>query len=267
MRAVVNAVLVLSAMGGLFGLALAVASKLFAVKQDARYASLLDALPGANCGGCGFAGCAAYAQAILNGSAELGRCAAGGQETAEKLAALMGREPVLVEKRVAFVRCQGTDCKRKGDYVGLEDCLAAMKVAGNGPSACANGCLGFGNCTKVCRFGAISVRNGVAVVDQARCTGCMACQSACPRHVIVQIPASAVQTLACANTDPGAKVRALCENGCLGCWACEKRCPSGAISVRQNLAEIQYAACTACGQCASACPRGLLKLGAPAAKR
>ena len=149
---ILYAFLVLGVMGAVFGCILAVASKVFAVETDDRLEPIIEALPGANCGGCGYAGCAAYAQAIIDGKAEIGRCAAGGSAAAAKISAIMGVEAKEVERTVALVRCRGYDRQLKGPYDGLEDCVAASKVAGRGPISCKFGCLGFGNCVRAVSY-------------------------------------------------------------------------------------------------------------------
>ena len=157
MQNVLYAILVLGCMGAVFGLVLAIASKVFAVKTDERLEPLIEALPGANCGGCGFSGCAAYAQAVLEGKARIGKCAAGGKSCADTMAKIMGQEPVEMERMVAMVTCHGVDAIPKGNYEGLRDCISASRVAGKGPMLCEYGCLGFGNCVKVCPTGAIRI--------------------------------------------------------------------------------------------------------------
>mgnify|MGYP000281977534 CR=1 FL=1 len=156
MKEILYAVLVLGIMGAVFGAVLAIASKVFAVKTDERLPKLIEALPGANCGGCGFAGCQAYAQAVLEGRAEIGLCVAGGQASADQMAAVMGVTAAKTERVVAMVRCRGHHTA-KARYDGIHDCRSAMFVGGNGPSACPSGCLGFGSCVSVCRFDAIHV--------------------------------------------------------------------------------------------------------------
>lgn len=245
-------------MGAVFGLILAIASKVFAVKTDDRLEPITEALPGANCGGCGFAGCGAYAQAILDGKAEIGRCAAGGTEAARKIAAIMGVEAAEVERTVALVRCRGYDRQFKGPYDGLQDCLAASKVAGRGPISCKFGCLGYGNCVKTCKFGAISIQDGVAFVDREKCTGCMSCAAACPRHIIVPVHYGAHITVACSSTARGSVTLRGCDIGCIGCSKCQKACPKGAITVTSNLARVDYSLCDGCGLCVEVCPRGLI---------
>ena len=147
MEKIIYAVVILGVMGAVFGAILAIASKVFAVKVDERLPKLVEALPGANCGGCGFAGCQAYAQAVIDGKAPIGLCAAGGSDAAAKMSAVMGVEAQAVERKVAMVKCRGQHHLQKAAYSGIPDCRSAMFVTGNGPSGCPSGCLGFGTCT------------------------------------------------------------------------------------------------------------------------
>ena len=181
---ILYAILVLGFMGGVFGLVLAIASMVFYVEKDERLEPITEELPGANCGGCGFSGCAAYAQAIVDGKAPLGLCAGCSQENLDKIASIMGVESVEAVRQVALVKCRGTHATKKGSYEGIQDCAAAAKLAGNGPNNCAYGCLGFGNCVKACPHGAISLKDGVAWVDHEKCIGCMACVQYCPKEAI-----------------------------------------------------------------------------------
>ncbi len=255
---ILYAILVLGIMGGVFGLVLAVASRVFYVEKDARLEPVTEALPGANCGGCGYSGCAGYAQAIIDGTAKLGLCASGGKESADKIAAIMGMESVDMERQVALVKCRGVHASKKGRYEGIMDCEAAAKLAGNGPNNCAYGCLGFGNCTRVCPEGAISLKGGVAWVDHEKCVGCMACAAACPRGIIEAIPYSQDIVVACSSKEKGAALRKFCDIGCIGCKMCEKTCQNDAIHVTDNLAHIDYTKCISCSACAEKCPRHLI---------
>lgn len=252
------AVGVLGGLGALFGLVLAVANRVFHVDTDPRLEPLTQCLSGANCGGCGFSGCGAYAQAVLEGKAPVGLCIAGGDECAKKMAEIMGVKAEKVARQVAFVRCAGTTARDKGVYEGIHDCLAATKVAGRGPLICKFGCLGFGNCTKACRFDAIHLENGVAKVDPDKCTGCMSCAAACPRKLIVPVTFGANIRVACASNARGSVTLRGCDIGCIGCFKCQKICPKGAIKVEKNLASIDYALCDQCGQCVEVCPRHLI---------
>ena len=266
---IVIAIAVLGGLGLIFGLVLAVASKVFYVETDPRLDKLNECLPGANCGGCGYAGCAAYAEAVLKGEAAIGACASGGDECAQAMAAIMGIKVEAFTRKVAMVRCSGNraydkdgnlvkGAKIKGEYEGFKDCLSASKVGGNGPLACKYGCLGFGTCVKACKFGAISIKGGVAVVDEDLCVGCMACAHACPRNVIVAVEPGRNTHIACASTAKGAVTTRGCTVGCIGCGLCKKICPEGAISVVDNLAVIDYSKCVDCGLCATVCPKKLI---------
>lgn len=259
---------ILGGLGLIFGLVLAAASKVFYVETDPRLELLNDALPGANCGGCGYAGCSAYAEAVLEGKAELGLCGAGGNDAVQAMAAVMGVEAAHQTRRVALVRCSGYQsvdesgqtlgAKRKGEYEGFKDCLAASKVGGNGPLACKFGCLGYGNCVKVCQFDAIRVVDGVAKVDSEKCTGCMVCASACPRNLIIPVAYDKHVIIACASHAKGAVTVRGCSQGCIGCGLCTKICPHDAITVENHLATIDYSKCTQCGLCAAVCPKKLI---------
>ena len=264
------AIAILGGLGLIFGLVLAAASKVFYVETDPRLDQLNECLPGANCGGCGFAGCGAYAEAVLKGEAPVGKCASGGNEAAKAMAAIMGVQAEEVTRKVAMVRCSGArtfdaegnltkGAKMKANYEGFHDCLAASKVGGSGPLSCKFGCLGYGSCTRVCKYGAISVKNGVAVVDEDLCVGCMACAQVCPRKVITAVEPDRNVVIACNSLAKGAVTNRACTIGCIGCGKCMKTCPSGAITITNNLAQIDYSKCTNCGECAKVCPKGLIK--------
>ncbi len=270
MTEILIAIALLGGLGLGFGLVLAAASKVFYVETDPRLDQLNECLPGANCGGCGFAGCGGYAEAVLNGEAPIGKCASGGNECAQAMAAIMGVKAEAVTRKVALVRCSGeklydeegnqTKCaKVKGNYEGFKDCLAASKVGGSGPLSCKFGCLGYGTCTKACKYGAISIVNGVAKVDETLCVGCMACAAVCPRNLIVPVEPDRNVVIACASLAKGAATTRSCTVGCIGCGLCKKICPKGAITVEKNLAVIDYTKCDNCGLCATVCPKKLIK--------
>jgi len=261
---------ILGGLGLIFGLVLSAASKVFYVETDPRLDQLNECLPGANCGGCGYAGCGGYAEAVLNGEAPIGKCASGGNECAQAMAAIMGIKAESVTRKVALVRCSGektydkdgnltSGARIKANYEGFRDCLAASKVGGNGPLSCKFGCLGYGSCTKACKYGAISVKNGVAVVDEDLCVGCMACAAACPRHLIVPVEPGRNVVIACNSMAKGAVTTRGCTVGCIGCGLCKKICPNDAITVTNNLAVIDYTKCDNCGLCATVCPKKLIK--------
>jgi Na+-translocating ferredoxin:NAD+ oxidoreductase RNF subunit RnfB len=267
---ILTAVGILGGLGLLFGLILAIVSKIFYVETDPRLDALNEALPGANCGGCGYAGCGAYAEAVLKGEAQIGLCASGGNDAAAAMAAVMGVKAEKVERRVAMVRCSGekvydkdgnllSGAKIKAEYEGFKDCRAASKVGGNGPLSCKFGCLGFGSCVKACQYGAIHIVNGVAKVDEDLCVGCMACAKACPRKLIIPVEPYRNVIIACASLAKGAVTNRGCTTGCIGCGLCTKICPQDAIKVEKNLAIIDYSKCDNCGLCATVCPRHLIR--------
>ena len=255
-----SAILLLGALGAGFGLVLAIASKVFEVKVDPRITEIAGVLPGANCGGCGFAGCNACATAIVNGQAQVNACPVCDGNQVTRIAAVMGVEVTAAERRVACVRCSGgTRAGKKFEYVGIKDCLAALKVCGNGPLDCSYGCMGFGSCVEACSFGAIFINDlGVAEVDRDLCTNCMKCAEACPRGLIVSVPYSADTLVLCNNKEKGAVAKNHCAISCIGCKLCEKNCETGAIKVVDNCAVIDYSLCTSCGICATKCPRKLI---------
>lgn len=268
-----NILIAIGILGGLglaFGLVLAGASKLFYVETDPRLEQLQECLPGANCGGCGYAGCSAYAEAVLKGEALVGRCVAGGNDCARAMGSIMGVEAENVVRKVALVRCSGyriydaegnqvSGARAKAHYEGVHDCIAASKVGGRGPLACKFGCLGYGTCMEACKYDAIHVVDGVAVVDEDKCVGCMSCAAICPRHLIIPVEPSRNVVIACASLAKGAVVNRSCSAGCIGCGLCKKICPKGAITIENNLAVIDYEKCDNCGLCATVCPKHLIK--------
>lgn len=259
LNSILYPMMALSLMGLLFGILLAFASKIFAVNTDERLSRILEVLPGANCGGCGYAGCSNLASEVVAGKAPVNACPVGGEKIAQQIAEIMGVKAEKQVRMTAYVKCSGGNTtKRKFNYKGMEDCLAAIKISG-GPIQCGSGCLGFGTCVKACQFGAIEVKNGIAVVDADKCTSCKKCLAACPKHIISLVPYEAGTHVLCSSEEKGSSVRNFCQTGCIGCRICERKCPAGAITVRNNLARIDYEICTGCGICAEACTRGLIK--------
>lgn len=261
LKAIAITIAILGGLGLVFGLILAIASKIFAVEEDPRKELLMEIMPGANCGACGFAGCSAYADAVIEGTTVVGACPVGGAALAQKMASIMGVTDVGASVRqVAMVRCNGSGSNRnRYNYEGIQNCLAASRVAAGGPLACRFGCLGYGSCMNLCDFGAISVEDGVAKVDTEKCVGCLKCISACPRNLITVVPYGSEVVIKCSSRDKGAFTRSACERGCIGCSLCVKACPSGAITVENNLASIDYNKCIACGACIEKCPQKLIR--------
>ena len=262
MESILYPALVFLAIGGVAGILLAVASKVFAVKKDEKAEKILEVLPGANCGGCGYSGCSTLADAIANGEAKVSACTAGGAEVAGKVASIMGVEAGEIKHMRAQVMCSGTNefAKKKYVYEGVDDCVAASKIGG-GSKLCPNGCIGLGTCAKACPFEAITVKEGVAAVDYTKCRGCGVCVSACPKHIIKLIPFNSRHWVGCMSEDNGKDTRAVCDVGCISCRLCEKNCPTGAITVDNFRAHIEYDKCIACDKCIDKCPRHIIWSG------
>ena len=251
-------VIVVTVIGLIAGLGLALASKFMAVPTDQKQEQIRDCLPGANCGACGFSGCDGYAEAIAKGEAEPDKCAPGGADTASKLAEILGVE-IDTSPKVAFIGCAGNRevTTLKYGYDGMMSCAAANLVYG-GPVSCEYGCIGYGDCAKACPFGAITIINGKPVVCENECVGCGKCVAACPKGVISLIPKGTKIKVYCNNKKKGAPVVKNCKVSCIACGMCEKACENGAIKVVDNLATIDYDLCTACGKCKEACKRGAI---------
>lgn len=254
---IITATVVVGAVGIFVGLFLGIAGIRFKVKVDEKEEAVLAALPGNNCGGCGFAGCSGLASAIAKGEAPVNACPVGGEPVGKKIAEIMGVEAESSVKKVAFVACQGDCDKAKKDYnyYGIEDCRMMSFVPGGGPKSCNSGCLGFGTCTKVCPFDAIHVVNGVAVVDRDACKACGKCIEVCPKKLISLIPYDAKLAVACSSADKGPVTMKACEVGCIGCGICVKNCPAQAVTVADFHASIDREKCTGCGICADKCPK------------
>ena len=234
---VVIAFLIVGILGLILGFGLAVAEKKLAVEKDPKLVALESSMPGANCGGCGFAGCQAYAEAVFNGTAAPGLCSPGGEALARKMGEILGVEVELKEKMTAFVFCRGGSEVTKTDYIykGMADCNAAALLQG-GPSGCKEGCLHLGSCISVCPVGAIGRdENGNIVVDKEKCIACGKCVSVCPNHVIKLIPYSLEWVCACNNHEPGGKVRKTCQVGCIGCKMCETKVDGSPFAVEAFL--------------------------------
>ena len=255
MSTVIIAVVIVALIGLIAGLGLSVCSVLMEVKGDPIVAELREALPGANCGACGYSGCDGYAEALSGGAAKPGLCSAGGKDVNEKLAAILGVAVTDVEKKAAFVHCCGTteNTSEKMIYKGVKTCKAANMQYG-GPSACIFGCIGLGDCASVCDFGAVKVTNGKAEVDRDLCIACGKCVKACPKGIIELLPVRAVAAVQCTNRDKGAVARKSCKVACIGCGKCERACEQGAVKVENNVAVIDTDKCIGCGKCVEGCP-------------
>lgn len=261
-------VLLVCIVGVIAGVMLTIAAKIMYVPVDERVEQITEALPGANCGGCGFAGCADYAGAIVNDGADMTACAVGGASCAAAIAAVMGAEVTEKEPVVANVGCSGFGeaTSKLIEYKGIDSCKAAKTIYSGG-GACLFGCIGLGDCVSACQFDAVRVVNGAAWVDRESCVGCGACAKACPNGIISLMPKKSLVYVGCSNTDKGAQTTKVCKVGCIGCKKCENTCKFDAIHVIDNNAVIDYEKCKNCGLCAKACPRDIItKLPKPPKK-
>jgi electron transport complex protein RnfB len=260
---------VFGAMALVFGALLALAARVFEVKTDPKVTEVRAALPGANCGACGFPGCDGLAVAIASGQSKANACPVGGAATAEAVAEVMGIILTSTVSSTARVACGGlTGCTRqKYQYEGMRNCTAAAALH-NGPKACAFGCLGFGDCVAACPFGAIVIVDGVAKILEDNCKSCEKCVAACPKKLITMVPRGKDYLVNCRSTQKGPQVKKACDVGCIGCSKCAKICPSSAITVASNLARIDPLLCTNCGECKTVCPtNAIVNVTAPVVLR
>ncbi|MGL5328258.1 MAG: RnfABCDGE type electron transport complex subunit B [Peptostreptococcaceae bacterium] len=257
---IIKAIMLLGAMGLLFGGILAFASKVFAVEVDERVEKILEVLPGANCGGCGFPGCGGLANAIVDGSAGVSDCPVGGAETASKIGEIMGIKASQGEKVAGKVICKGTceKAKNKYEYEGMSDCRAAAAL-NSGAKACKFGCLGLGTCKDACNFGAIKIENGIAIIDEDKCVMCGKCIEICPKSIIIKKPVKQEVVVECNSTEFGKSVKEKCSVGCIGCGMCKKACPVDAINMDNKLAKIDFDKCIQCKVCVEKCPTKAIK--------
>ena len=264
------AVLSFTAIGAVFGLVLSVAKQKLKVDHDPRIEKILEALPGANCGACGQPGCSGYASKIVKGEVEINLCSIGGSASLDAISQVMGVLSVGMKPTMARVMCQGAlDVTRtRFTYDGPRSCLATQQVMG-GFKTCQYGCLGFGDCTRVCPFDAIHMdeKKGLPVVDFDKCTGCGKCVNECPRNIIRLVDKNFDVYVICRSHDRTPVMKLGCDVGCISCMRCVKACKEvfkdsadieTAIEVVDNLAIIDYDKCINCGKCAEVCPRKVI---------
>lgn len=248
--------------GLLSGFILTIASKFMHVEEDASIAEITEILPGTNCGGCGYAGCADYAAAMAaDKEVPTNLCPPGGETVAKALSEYLGVEFAGAQAKVAIVKCSGTREKTgyAMDYQGYQNC-SANKLFYRGRGSCAMACLGFGDCVKACDYGAIYIENGIAVVNRDRCIGCGACAKVCPNNLIEIVPDKMRVVSGCSSIDTAEYTESICSIGCIVCNKCVEACKFDAIHIIDNHAVIDYEKCTNCALCVRVCPTKLIHL-------
>ena len=266
------AIAVMVCVGVVFGFVLAVADKKFAMEENPLIEEVKEALPQGQCGACGYAGCAKYAEAVVNDpDVPPNLCAPGKAEVAAEVAKLTGKVAEAAEAKFAHVRCRGGIgiAKLSYEYKGVHDCAAAKQIQ-QGPKSCKFGCLGFGNCVRNCPFGAMTMgTNGLPQVDKLLCTGCGKCASVCPNHVIELLPVSAKVSVSCSSKEAGAVAKKSCSAACIGCGLCVRNCThEGGVQVVEHLARVNPEICRQCEEptCVSKCPTKAIAAYVKAAK-
>jgi Na+-translocating ferredoxin:NAD+ oxidoreductase subunit B len=240
MSPIIVPVIVISGLGLVMASLLAVGRKIFYVEVDPRHEKIMEILPGANCGGCGYPGCSGYADALVKGAAPPTACPPGGEALATELGKLLGVEVSGVEKKIALIACAGDSrfVEDRAHYLGIADCAAAQTIQG-GIKRCAYGCLGLGSCKEACPFDAIAISDkGLAYVIEDRCTGCGNCVPSCPRNLISMVPADEPVHVLCRNPEKAKAVKEVCSVGCTGCKLCVKR--SARFDMEGPLARVNY---------------------------
>lgn len=258
-------VLVITLLGVVLAAVLYLVAQKFKVEEDPRIDEIEKVMPGANCGGCGFAGCRAFADACVKaGNLDSNFCPVGGNETMKKVAAVLGCAAVEQAPKVAVVRCNGT-CENRpkiNEFDGLKSCRVKAACY-SGDTGCSYGCLGCGDCVAVCQNDAIHMdpQTGLPVVDEEKCTACGQCVKACPKNVIElrnKGPRGMRLYVSCVNKDKGPAVKKACAAACIGCGICAKTCTKDAITVEANVAYIDFEKCKLCRECEAMCPTGAI---------
>ncbi len=260
MNTSVMILIIMGLVGLTFGLILAFANRKFAVETNPLIHLVEEVLPKGQCGACGYAGCLAYAEAVvLNPEVSPNLCVPGKEAVAKQVAGLTGKTAAEIEPRIAHVKCAGGVGKAvlSFNYSGIRDCAAANLVKG-GPKGCKHGCIGFGTCVKGCAFNALTMsEEGLPVVNPKKCMGCGICETVCPKKVIQMLPVDFHAKVDCNSRDKGPVARKLCTAACIGCGICVKNCGHGAVKLVENLAVVDSRLCIEqCSEatCLAKCP-------------
>ena len=265
MNIIVTALIVLGCIAIVSAIILYIVAKKFAVYEDPLIDQIAEILPGANCGGCGYAGCKAFAENCVKiGKLERDYCPVGGTDVMKRVAALLGVEAQVSEPKVAVLLCNGSSaCRPKlTTYTGVKKCSIAHTTYA-GETGCKFGCIGFGDCQVACAFDALHIdpTTGLPVIDEDKCTACGACAKACPK-LLLQLrkkgPKGRKVYVACKSQDKGAVAKKACQSACIGCSKCVKECPFEAITVQNNVAYIDDSKCRLCRKCVAVCPTGAI---------
>jgi len=269
------ALIIMSVLGGTLALILFYVASKFKIIEDPRINIVEEALPGANCGGCGYSGCRAFAEALVKAeNLDNLFCPVGGNEVMKKVAEIIGKAPNEQKSFVAVLRCNGSkECRPKFSiYNGTKTCtIEALFYKGD--TGCQYGCLGYGDCVKVCQFDALHMNDitGLPVVDDSKCTACGACVKECPRNLFelrVRQKKDRKIYVACMNEDKGGIARKYCSVACIGCSKCFQVCPHDAITMKNNLAYIDSEKCKLCRKCVEVCPtNAIIEVGFPPRKK
>lgn len=232
----------------------------FKVFEDPRIDDVEEVLPSANCGGCGYAGCRAFAEAIVkNGSLEGLNCPVGGGDVMMEVGKIMGLETQVSEPKIAVVRCNGSvsNSPAKVQYDGIQSCASAATVF-SGEGGCSFGCLGLGDCVDACDFDAIHINPETMLPEvTSNCVACNACVVACPKDIIELRNVGKKEKrifVSCVNEEKGAPAKKNCDVACIGCSKCFKVCPFDAITMANNRAYIDFEKCKLCRKCVPVCP-------------
>jgi len=254
MNSFIFAVLLVSGIGLICGIGLAVANLFMNVEINEKVDEILKVLPGANCGACSFSGCKGYAEALATGKVKTTLCTVGGDKVAKEISVILGVKASTFDLKSAYVLCQGNGehTSKKFTYQGINTCKAAAAMF-SGDGYCRFGCIGLGDCVKVCNYDALSIINGVAVVNTNKCVACGLCTSTCPKHIISLLPKGKKSIVLCTNTDKGTLTRKVCTAGCIACKLCFKVCEANAITFNDGLAVIDRNKCNGCGKCEEVC--------------